>query len=114
MIGMKFGDFLTLLVLGFIAAIVLHSIIRYRMLEGFDSFMAKWVGGWIGAWLGGPVLGHWWFQLQNIYVIPALVGAFIGAFSLVFLVRANGRVTVNKPAAVVAAVPEMLGTRKAS
>ncbi len=34
MIGMNFAAFVTLLILGPIAAIVIYSIIRYRMLEG--------------------------------------------------------------------------------
>ena len=64
-----------MLILGFIAAIVMHSALRYRMLGGFDGFVAKWVAGWIEGWLGSPVLGHWSFQIQHIYVIPALIGA---------------------------------------
>jgi uncharacterized membrane protein YeaQ/YmgE (transglycosylase-associated protein family) len=89
MIGMSFGGFLTLLVLGFIAAIVMHSAVRYRMLGGFDGLVAKWVAGWIGVWLGSPVLGHWSFQIQHIYVIPALIGAFVGAFSYAAWFKAN-------------------------
>jgi uncharacterized membrane protein YeaQ/YmgE (transglycosylase-associated protein family) len=114
MIGMNFGSFLTLLILGFIAAIVMHSIIRYRMVGGFDGFMAKFVAGWIGGWLGSPVLGHWWFRIQNVYIIPALVGAFALAFACPFIVKAAGRATLEAkaPAAASAVVPEML--RKAS
>jgi len=109
MIGMGFGGFLALLVLGFIAAFVIHFGIRYRMLEGFDGFMAMWIAGWIGGWLGSPVLGHWWVQVQNIYAIPALVGAFAGAFSLAALVKANARSTayVMAPKATTT-VPEMI------
>ena len=116
MIGMSLGSFVALLILGFIAAIVMHSLIRYRMLEGFDGFIAKWIAGWIGGWLGTPVLGHWSIQYQNIWVIPALVGAFVGAFSLAYLVKASARATAGivKPATVIpsAVAPEMV--RKAS
>jgi uncharacterized membrane protein YeaQ/YmgE (transglycosylase-associated protein family) len=115
MIGMNFGSFLTLLILGLIAAIVIHSIIRYRMLEGVDGFFAKWIAGWIGAWLGSPVLGHWWVRIQNVYLIPALVGAFVGAFLFVALAKANALATSNATASKVATatvVPEML--KKAS
>jgi hypothetical protein len=55
---MNFGAFVMLLILGFIAAIVIHSGIRYRMLEGFDGFVAMWIAGWIGGWLGSPVLAY--------------------------------------------------------
>jgi uncharacterized membrane protein YeaQ/YmgE (transglycosylase-associated protein family) len=113
MIGMSFNSFLTLLILGLIAVIVIHSIIRYRMLQGIDGFLAKWIAGWIGAWLGSPVLGHWWFHIQNIYIIPALVGAFVGAFSLPFLVKANASALAPKAVATAATLPtEML--KKAS
>jgi uncharacterized membrane protein YeaQ/YmgE (transglycosylase-associated protein family) len=96
MIGMKFGAFLTLLILGCIAAIVMQFVIRYRVLGIVDGFFAKWIAGWIGAWLGGPVLGYWWFQIQNVYIIPALVGAFVGAFSLVALAKASGQSATPK------------------
>ncbi|HTX14498.1 MAG TPA: hypothetical protein VMD77_04320 [Candidatus Baltobacteraceae bacterium] len=88
MIGMNFGAFLTLLILGLIATIVMHFVIRYRMMDSTDGFFAKWIAAWIGGWLGGPVLGHWWFRIQNVYIIPALVGAFVGAFALVVLLKA--------------------------
>jgi uncharacterized membrane protein YeaQ/YmgE (transglycosylase-associated protein family) len=115
MIGMNFGAFLTLLVLGLIAAIVIPSIIRYRMLEGFDGFVAMWIAGWIGGWLGSPVLGHWAIQFQSIYLIPAIVGAFVGAFSCAALAKANALATANvttAKATPTAVVSDML--RKAS
>jgi uncharacterized membrane protein YeaQ/YmgE (transglycosylase-associated protein family) len=80
MIGMNFGSFLSLLILGIIASIVLHLIVNYRMLKGFDGFINKWIAGWIGGWLGSPVLGHWGPAVAHVFIIPALIGAFIGAF----------------------------------
>ena len=113
MIGMNFNSFLTLLILGLIAVIVVHSIIRYGMLKGVDGFLAKWIAGWLGAWLGSPVLGHWWFKIQNVYIIPALVGAFVGAFSLPYLVKANASGLAPRAMATSTAPPaEML--KKAS
>ena len=113
MIGMSFGSFLTLLVLGAIAAIVMYFFVRYRMLEGPDGFAAAWIAGWIGSWLGGPVLGHWWFQIQNIYIIPAFVGAVVGAFSIAALARLSRAAVVTTPKATTIGVPtEQL--RKAS
>lgn len=41
MIGMSFASFFTLLILGFIAAIAMHSAIRYRMVGGADGFVAQ-------------------------------------------------------------------------
>lgn len=76
MIGMGFGAFLVLLIIAVIAAVVLHFVLRYRFLEGVDSFLGKVAIAWLGAWLGSPVLGHWLVEIQGVYIIPALVGAF--------------------------------------
>jgi len=54
MIGMSFASFVALLILGFTAAIIMHSAIHYRMVAGVDGLIAKWIAGWIGAWLGTP------------------------------------------------------------
>lgn len=82
MIGMNFWAFLVLLVASVIAALVIHYLVRYRCLEGFDGFLGHWIVGWVGAWLGSPVLGHWFkpVKLADIYLIPALIGAFALAF----------------------------------
>jgi uncharacterized membrane protein YeaQ/YmgE (transglycosylase-associated protein family) len=88
MIGMSFVPFLTLLVIGFIAAIVMHSVVRYRVFAGFDGFMGKWIFAWIGAWLGSPVLGHWGPHEAVAYVVPAFLGAFSGAFLMTLIIRA--------------------------
>jgi uncharacterized membrane protein YeaQ/YmgE (transglycosylase-associated protein family) len=82
MIGMGFAGFLTLFVISFIAAIVMHSIVRYRFLGGVDGFFAKWIVGWLGAWVASPVLGHWFagFAISGQYIIPAFLGAFSAAF----------------------------------
>jgi uncharacterized membrane protein YeaQ/YmgE (transglycosylase-associated protein family) len=112
MIGMNFEGFLSLLIIGLIATVVMHFIIRYRMLEGFDGFMAKWIAGWIGGWLGSPVLGHWGFQTQNVYIIPALIGAFVGAFAFPAMVKASSGVRAPKVAMAPVVPAEIL--RKAS
>jgi uncharacterized membrane protein YeaQ/YmgE (transglycosylase-associated protein family) len=98
MIGMGFGAFLVLLMAALIAAAVLHYLLRYRQLEGFDSFLGKLVAGWIGAWLGSPVLGHWFepVKLSGIYLIPALLGAFAGAFALTASFKASAKVFAAK------------------
>ncbi len=84
MLRTNFAAFLVLLVAGLIAAAVIHYLIRYRFLEGLDGFLGKLIAGWVGAWLGSPVLGHWFERVKfaNIYLLPALVGAFAGAFSV--------------------------------
>jgi uncharacterized membrane protein YeaQ/YmgE (transglycosylase-associated protein family) len=82
LIGMSFPSFLLLLILSVIAAAVVHWVVRYRLFEGIDGFLGQWMVAWLGAWLGPAVLGHWFDSLLvwNIYVLPALIGAFAGAF----------------------------------
>lgn len=105
MIGMNFSAFVTLMVLGLISSFVLHLLIRYRMLAGFDGFMGKWIAGWAGAWLGSPVFGHWGMHMGNIYIIPALVGAFAGSFlfTLAFRALAKTATSVSRPEVVASA-----------
>jgi len=85
---------LLLLVAGAIAAVVIHYLLRYRLLEGFDGFLGKWIAGWIGAWLGSPVLGHWFepVKVANVYLIPALLGAFAAAFAVTAIGKAAAKV----------------------
>lgn len=75
MLGMNFMSFLTLLVVSLVVAAVYHWILRYRFLEGIDSFLAKVAVGWIGGWLGSPVLGHWLWKIESVYIVPAILGA---------------------------------------
>lgn len=93
MIGMNFPEFVILLGLSLLSALVIHYGIGYRALRGADGFFAKWVVGWIGAWLGTPVLGHWWgaFGYMNVYIVPALIGAFVGSFMITAMWKANAR-----------------------
>lgn len=82
MIGMTLVEFSVLLVAGLVSATVIHYVVKYRFLAGIDGFLGKWMAGWVGAWLGSPVLGHWLeaAKVGNIYLVPALIGAFAGSF----------------------------------
>ena len=98
MIGMNFWAFLVLLVAGLIAAVVIHYVLRYRLLEGLDGLVGKWIAGWVGAWLGSPVLGHWFerVKLADVYLIPALLGAFAGAFVVTAFGKARAKAISSK------------------
>lgn len=110
-IGMSFSTFIVNLILSFIAAIVLHAAIGYRMLDGFDGFMAKWVAGWIGAWVGPAVFGRWWFRVSGVSIIPGLIGAFALAFVATACLKAQAR-AVSLPTTSINMPPVEL--RKAS
>lgn len=86
-----FSIFLTLLILGLIATIVVHSIVRYRHLKGLDGFLAKWIIAYIGAWIAQPVLGYWGPRIFGVHWIPAIVGAFAGAFGITAVWRARAK-----------------------
>ena len=98
MFGMNFWAFLVLSVAGVIAAAVIHYVARYRFLEGFDGFLGKVIAGWVGAWLGSPIMGHWFerVKIANIYLVPALLGAFVGAFALTATCKARAKVCAHK------------------
>jgi len=94
MLGMHFMGFVALVLISLVAALFVHYEFHYRMVEGFDGFLWKWVAGWVGAWLGSPVLGDWFSHITigHVYVIPAFIGAFIGAFLAAFIWKAEARV----------------------
>ena len=75
MIGISFLSFLVLLGISVIVVAVFHYALRYRFLEGIDAVYAKVVFAWIGAWLGSPVLGHWFYKVETVYLVPAFIGA---------------------------------------
>jgi uncharacterized membrane protein YeaQ/YmgE (transglycosylase-associated protein family) len=75
MLGMNFASFLVLLVIGSAMALLYQYGFRYRFVEGIDSLVGKIALGWIGAWLGSPVLGHWFWEVQGVYIIPAILGS---------------------------------------
>jgi len=62
-------------VIAVVVVAVFYFGLRYRFLEGWDCFLGKIVLSWLGGWLGSPVLGHWLFNVENVYVVPAILGA---------------------------------------
>jgi len=98
MIGMSFLSFLLLWGISVIVAVVLHYGFRYRFLEGFDAVFAKTAIGWMGAWLGSPVLGHWWYHFENVYLVPAFLGAITAVVLNIVAWKALDKVLAGRPA----------------
>jgi len=103
MLGMSFLSFLLLFVIGAVVAVAYHNVFRYRFLEGNDALVGKLFVGWLGAWLGSPVFGYWLWKYENVYLVPALLGAIaavhltvLGAKALAKLVAMRPVVTLEK------------------
>jgi len=94
MLYMSFAAFLALFIISLIVSLIMHYGIRYRVLEGGGGFVWKWIVSWLGAWLGTPVLGHWFdgLAVANVSIIPAIIGAFVGAFLITGLWKAEAKV----------------------
>ncbi|MGB9073239.1 MAG: hypothetical protein WCC22_11275 [Terriglobales bacterium] len=84
MLGMSLLSFLILTLIGAVVAVAYHNVIRYRFLDGNDALVGKLIVGWLGAWLGSPILGHWLWKVENVYIVPAILGA-IAAIHLTVL-----------------------------
>jgi uncharacterized membrane protein YeaQ/YmgE (transglycosylase-associated protein family) len=91
MLHQGFATFLTLLILGLIAAAVVHFAIRYSHLKSADGFFSKWIVAYIGAWIGQPVLGDWGSRIAGVHWIPAIIGAFAGAFGVTAMWRGHAK-----------------------
>lgn len=97
MIGMSFLTFLILLGIGVIVAAVFHYVLRYRFLDSVDAVFAKVALGWLGAWLGSPVLGHWSFKLENVYLVPAILGSAMAVLLNLIAWKALAKVFASRP-----------------
>jgi uncharacterized membrane protein YeaQ/YmgE (transglycosylase-associated protein family) len=99
MLGMSLLSFLTLTLVGAVVAVAYHYVIRYRFLEGYDALFGKLIVGWFGAWIGSPVLGHWLWKVENVYVLPAILGAIVTIHLTVLTGKALAKLTNMRPAA---------------
>jgi len=72
---MSFLSFLVLTVIGAVAAVAYHDIFRLRFLEGTDARFGKLIVGWFGAWLGSPIFGNWLWKVEDVHIVPAILGA---------------------------------------
>ena len=98
MLGMSLLSFLILTFIGAVVAAAYHYVIRYRFLEGNDAVVGKWIIGWFGAWLGSPLLGHWLWKVENVYIVPALMGAIVTIHLTVLTGKALAKLASMRPA----------------
>lgn len=96
MLGMNLLSFLVLLVVSIVVAVVFHFLVRYRFIAGIEGLLGKIAVGWLGGWLGSPVIGHWGFKVESIYIIPALLGAIVADFVCVLFWKALSRACATK------------------
>lgn len=98
MLGMSFLSFLTLTIIGGLVALTYQFVFKYRMMEGIDALFTKMVVGWVGAWLGSPVLGHWLWKIEGVYIIPAIFGSIALVHLQVMAGKAAMKIATTTPA----------------
>jgi uncharacterized membrane protein YeaQ/YmgE (transglycosylase-associated protein family) len=98
MFGMNFASFLLLFLIGVIVAVAYHNFARYWFIEGNDAVVGKLIVGWVGAWLGSPVLGHWFWRVENVYVVPATLGAIAAVHLTVLTAKSLAKIASMRPA----------------
>ena len=98
MLGMSLLSFLILTFISAVVAAAYHYVIRYRFLDGNDAVVGKLVIGWLGAWLGSPVLGHWLWKVENVYIGPALLGAIATIHLTILTAKALAKFASMRPA----------------
>jgi uncharacterized membrane protein YeaQ/YmgE (transglycosylase-associated protein family) len=97
MLGMSFMSFLLLFVIGAVVAVAYHNVFRYRFLEGNDAVFGKLIMGWLGAWVGSPVLGYWLWKYENVYIVPAILGAIAAVHLTVLAGKALSKLVSMRP-----------------
>lgn len=97
MLAMSFLSFLVLLLIGAVVAVAYHNFFGYRLLEGNDALVGKWMIAWLGAWLGSPVLGHWLWKIENVYLVPAILGAFVAVHLTVLTGKWLAKIASTRP-----------------
>ena len=98
MLGMSLLSFLVLTLISAVVAVAYHHLIRYRFLETDDALIGKLIIGWLGAWLASPVLGHWLWKVENVYIVPAILGAMAAIHLTVLTGKALVKVATMRPA----------------
>jgi uncharacterized membrane protein YeaQ/YmgE (transglycosylase-associated protein family) len=97
MLGMSLLSFLVLTLIGAVVAAVYHYVLRYRFLDGNDAVVGKLIVGWLGGWLGSAILGHWLWKIENVYIVPAILGAVAAIHLTVLAGKALAKLASMRP-----------------
>jgi uncharacterized membrane protein YeaQ/YmgE (transglycosylase-associated protein family) len=114
MLGMSLVSFAVLLIIGAVIAVVYHSIARYRFLEGNDALFGKLIMGWFGAWLGSPVIGHWLWKIESVYVVPAILGAVVAIHLTTLMWKGLAKLAGMRLTVIAEMKPEMRPVKPAA
>jgi hypothetical protein len=93
MVGIDFLSFLVLLGISIVVAaariVISWAGARRDTLEFFADLTVAWLGGWLGS----PVFGFWFSEVryQQIFIIPALLGAAAAVILKEWYVHHRGR-----------------------
>jgi len=98
MLGMSLLSFLIVTLIGAVVAVAYHYVLRYRFLDGNDALVGKLILGWLGAWLGSPIIGHWLWKVENVYIVPAVLGAIAAIHLTVLTAKALVKLASMRPA----------------
>ncbi len=74
-----------------------HYVFRYHFLESSDAVIGKLIIGWLGAWLGTPVLGHWLWKVENVYIAPTFLGAIATIHLTILTAKALAKFASMRP-----------------
>jgi len=98
---MNFTTFFTVLVIAAVVACVYHFVLRYRFLEGYDALAGKVIIGWLGGWIGSLIFGNRLWKIQDVYVLPAVLGAIAAIHMSVLIWKAVEKVAAIRARAAV-------------
>jgi|SRR5579863_726488 len=93
---MDFTSFFTLFVIAAAIASIYHLFLRYRFLDGYDALLGKVIIGWFGAWFGSLVLGNWLWKIEDVYVLPAVLGAIVAIHMNVLIWKALAKLAAAR------------------
>jgi len=98
MLGMSLLSFLVLTLIAAVVAVAYHYVLRYRLLDGNDALIGKLIVGWFGAWVASPVFGHWLWKVENVYIVPAILGAVAAIHLTILTGQALAKLASMRPA----------------